>query len=93
MPALKTSMQRRFKFGKWEEGTAEYSGRLIEDKGDHLAVSRQKYILEQVTPVNLQRGSGSRASDLTPPSSRHSGLSSIATIFVIPLPTAEDLEV
>ena len=55
MPALKASMQARFKFGKWEEGEAEYAGRLIEDKGDYLAVSQEKYILEQVVAVPLPR--------------------------------------
>ncbi|CAE7735919.1 unnamed protein product [Symbiodinium sp. CCMP2592] len=55
MPGLRTSMQKRFRFGKWEDGSAEYAGRLIEDKGDHLSVSQEKYILEQVTSVTLSR--------------------------------------
>ncbi|CAE7224876.1 unnamed protein product [Symbiodinium necroappetens] len=38
-----------------EASDAEYAGRLIEGKGDHLAVSREKYIPEQVTAVPLTR--------------------------------------
>ena len=45
MPGLKSGLQGRFRFGKWEEGDAEYAGRFIEDKGDHLAVSQEKYII------------------------------------------------
>ena len=63
MNDLKDSMQARFVFGKWEEGSAEYAGRLITDCGDHLEVSQEKYVVEQVHPMILSKDRKKSASE------------------------------
>ena len=55
MGELRDSMQARFVFGKWEEGSAEYAGRMIADCGDTLEVSQEKYVVEQVFPMTLSK--------------------------------------
>ena len=63
MILIKDSMQARFVFGKWEEGSAEYAGRLITDCGDHLEVSQEKYVVEQVHPMILSKDRKKSASE------------------------------
>ncbi|OLQ04125.1 hypothetical protein AK812_SmicGene12846 [Symbiodinium microadriaticum] len=68
MPNLRGNLQSRFRFGKWEEGNAEYAGRYIEDNGDHLAVSQEKYIIEQVSAVPLVKERKRQQSERLTPS-------------------------
>ena len=54
--ALRECFEKRFHFGKWEDSTAEYAGRLIQVFDDKILIDRQKYILEQIHPVPLSKG-------------------------------------
>ena len=54
--ALRECFEKRFHFGKWEDSTAEYAGRLIQVFDDKILIDQQKYILEQIHPVPLSKG-------------------------------------
>ena len=50
------AFNKRFHFGKWVEGSAEYAGRRIDVMEDKIVVSQHKYIVEQILPVALAKG-------------------------------------
>jgi len=46
----------RLKFGKWKVGESEYAGRRLRQQPDgRILVDQEKYILEQVRPMRLER--------------------------------------
>ena len=53
---LKTDLEKRFHFGKWEWDSAEYAGRNIKHCGDRIQIDQQKYIVENLHPIHLARG-------------------------------------
>ena len=53
---LKENMQKRFLFGKWDEGEAEYAGRHIKCTSEAIFVDQYKYIQEQIHPIVLAKG-------------------------------------
>ena len=55
MMEVKESLTTRFKFGKWDEDSAEYAGRQVTSFLDRIEVSQEKYIVEQVHPVQLSK--------------------------------------
>ncbi|CAK0893332.1 unnamed protein product, partial [Prorocentrum cordatum] len=53
---LKKLLTGRFRFGKWQVGEAEYAGRRIRQQSDgRILVDQEKYILEQVRPMRLDK--------------------------------------
>ena len=61
---LKKLLTDRFKFGKWEDDSAEYAGRFVSCKSDRIEVDQSKYILEQIHPIILPKGRRQHSSDL-----------------------------
>ncbi|CAK0889365.1 unnamed protein product, partial [Prorocentrum cordatum] len=55
LSSLKERLFERFKFGKWEEGEADYAGRHIQQKGTKIIVDQEKYVREQLTPIALDK--------------------------------------
>jgi hypothetical protein len=53
---LKNIMQKRFNFGKWQEDEAEYAGRHIRCQADTILIDQNKYIQEQIHPIQLVKG-------------------------------------
>ena len=52
---LKKSLTTRFHFGKWEDNDAEYAGRAVKCLPDRILIDQEKYILEQIFPLNLAK--------------------------------------
>lgn len=53
-------LQSSFHFGKWEIGESEYAGKQYPDR---IIVNQEKYILEQVRPMKLDKGQRAQTSD------------------------------
>lgn len=52
---VRSMLENRFKFGKWEDDEAEYAGRHITCEPGQIRI-QQTYIMEQVFPIALGRG-------------------------------------
>ena len=52
---VEEELRRRFTFGKWEKGAAEYGGRRVRTFHDKVLIDQGKYIREQVRPVPLEK--------------------------------------
>ena len=52
---IERGLRKRFTFGKWECGTAEYAGRRVQTFSDRVLIDQGKYIREQVRPVLLEK--------------------------------------
>ncbi len=60
--AIKEKLEKKFKFGKWESGEADFAGRHVKFLEDRVCMDQEKYILEKLIPYKLPRG---RLSDKT----------------------------
>ncbi|CAE7324282.1 RE1, partial [Symbiodinium necroappetens] len=54
--SIKETFQARFHFGEWDYHEAEYAGRKVVMGSDYSTVSQEKYILEQVFPIQIAKG-------------------------------------
>ena len=52
---VEQNFRRRFTFGKWETGAAEYAGRRARTYADRVLIDQAKYIREQVHPIPLEK--------------------------------------
>ncbi|CAE7645030.1 GIP [Symbiodinium sp. CCMP2592] len=48
-------VEARFHFGKWDLSEADYAGRRVRVLQDRIVVDQEKYILEQLHPINLAK--------------------------------------
>eukprot|EP00435_Cladocopium_sp_Y103_P074255 s37_g47.t1 len=64
MPILQKALENRFVFGKWETDTADFAGRHVSVLPNKVVMHQEKYILEKLFPIPLQKG---RLSDRSAP--------------------------
>ena len=65
--AFRTAICKRFVFGKWKRGESDFAGRRLRQRPDRILVDQEKYILEELRPLVLERGRASQKdSPLTP---------------------------
>ena len=61
------NLQGRFTFGKWRGDEAEFAGRRVRKEAHRIRIDQEKYILEELKTVPLDRGRRSlKHSPLTP---------------------------
>ena len=53
---LQNKLQKRFHFGKWEKGEADFIGRRIKQLPNEIRLDQEKYIVEKIEAVQLTRG-------------------------------------
>ena len=53
---LKNRLERRFKFGKWEENEAAFIGRRCIKTETDVRMDQEKYILEKLESISLSKG-------------------------------------
>lgn len=56
LPVLRTAMDNKFTFGKWNYDSSDFAGRSVSFLPDKVLMHQQKYILEKVFPVRLSKG-------------------------------------
>ena len=56
LPVLKKALTERFIFGKWEEDQADFAGRHIRVSENKVIMHQEKYILEKLHPIDLDKG-------------------------------------
>ena len=61
---LRAAMEKRFVFGKWEHGEADFAGRHVKVLSDKVILSQEKYILEKIMPLKVAKGRLSNKSAL-----------------------------
>ncbi len=62
---FKSAITKRFRFGKWEEGHAEFAGPQIRQMPDgRIIVDQEKYVREKLSPMFMERA---RRSNLESP--------------------------
>lgn len=54
-PIIQEQLRKRFKFGKWETGEADFAGRHVKFLDDKVCMDQEKYILEKLTPYKLPK--------------------------------------
>ena len=52
----KKTLRDRFECGKWERDTADFAGRHVSVRHNKVIMHQEKYILEKLFPVALQKG-------------------------------------
>lgn len=63
---VKTALMKSYEFGNWESFEGEFRGRRLRQLDDRILVDQEKYILENMKSVFLDRGR--RADHSSPPS-------------------------
>ena len=53
---LQGKLQKRFHFGKWEKGEADFIGRRIKQLPNEIRMDQEKYIVEKIEAVPLSKG-------------------------------------
>ena len=56
MPILREALEKRFQFGKFEHGEADFAGRHVAMSEDKISVHQEKYIVENLLPLRVQKG-------------------------------------
>lgn len=49
-------LRERFRFGKFESHEADFIHRLIKHEDNRVIIHKEKYIVEELTPVPVARG-------------------------------------
>ncbi|CAK0813256.1 unnamed protein product, partial [Prorocentrum cordatum] len=57
---LADSLKARFTFGKWRGDEAEFAGRRIRKEAHRIRLDQEKYILEEIHPIVLEKGRRSK---------------------------------
>lgn len=60
----KRQLEKRFVFGKFESGSADFAGRSIVVQKDCILLHQEKYIVEKVFLIKISRGSAKEKSKL-----------------------------
>ena len=60
VPELRKALEKRFTFGKWEEGEADFAVRHVKVEPTKVVMHQEKYILEKIQPIPLPRGKSGR---------------------------------
>ena len=53
---IKKELQAKFQFGKWEVGEADFIGRHVKKVDGEIRFDQEKYIIEKIQPIHLNRG-------------------------------------
>ncbi len=56
MPVLREALEKRFLFGKFEHGEADFAGRHVKMSEDKITMHQEKYIIENLQPLKLSKG-------------------------------------